>query len=159
MYIFVADLGRRVKIHRGSRFEKLLWRVTDLRGHSKERLDIIYAARGHSHPDRDTVHHVFFTCPENAAKAYGWKKCADDEKVYDFYKQRDALLHECLSRDELSLPWWETEKFCLEGIKSLKYHGVEPWELSNPLRYNNVSRGFEIVRTRTHHDDNEFIND
>ncbi len=147
MYIYVADLGHRVKIHRGSRFEKLLWRITDLRDFSKERWDLIHAARGYTHPDRDTVHHVFFTCPENAAKVFGWNYPADSV-VYDFYKQRDALLHTHLPSDQLSVPWWDTPKFRLDGVSSIKPRGVEAWEVCNMLRCNKRTGDYEILRTR-----------
>jgi hypothetical protein len=156
MYVFVMDLGRSVKIHRGSRYERLLWRVTDLRSFSRERMDIIYGARGHAHPDRDTAHHIFFTCPENAAKAYGWARHSD-EQIYEFYKQRDNILRDALPSDELSIPWWETTKFCLDGVKSLKHHGVEPWELRNPIRFDRKQRTCTIRRTNV--DNSDFLGD
>ena len=152
------DLGRRVKIHRGSRFERLLWRVTDLRAFSKERMGVIYNSRGYAHPDSDTVNHVFFTCPENAAKAYGWES-PSDEKVYEFYKQRDALLHDSLPRDQLQVPWWETPRFSLDGVDSLKCRGVEAWELHNKLRYNHEHRTYEIRRTVPQYSTSEFLDD
>lgn len=153
--IFVADLGRPVNIRRGSRFEKLLWRVTDLRELSRERMRGLYASRLFAHGDNDTINHVFFSCPEAAARAYGYA-CASEDAVYKFYKERDALLASVLKSDDH--PWWNTTTFDSKVVRKTVGDPLKPWEFQNKMiRQGN---GWVVQRPRaTHADPGEFLED
>ncbi len=108
--IYVADLGRWVKIRPDSNLRGLLWAVHDTRPYALERASY---ALGNSVVSRssnpgDTSYTYYFISPRTAAGQFGEELDLTRQNVADFYDRRDAIL---LENQIYNSSWWSDERF------------------------------------------------
>jgi hypothetical protein len=108
--IYIADLGRWLKIRPDSNLCGLLWTVHDVRPFAVQRA---YHALGNAVASRtsspgDTSYTYYFISPRTAAGQFGEEIDLTRQNVVDFYDRRDAILVE---HNIYNSSWWTDARF------------------------------------------------